>query len=307
MRRLLGAGLVLAALAGPAPADAAPARHVKVGIGENAPELFSDSRFLSTGIRHVRLTVPFNVVRAGGIQLNAADDWLRQARDLGLEPLVTFGESARRRRYLPTVRQYRMRVREFRHRYPWVHLFSTWNEANLAAIQPTGRNPRRTARFYRALRRQCAGGRCRVLAADLLAGSWWQLWRWVRAFRRRAGRGPHIWGLHNYPDANRGRLGTTARFLRTLPRDKVWFTETGGVVRFRKRWPYNERRAARAIRHAFRLTRLSRRVRRIYIYSWRGSPRRRRWDSGLMRLNGTPRRGYFAFLHALSRPRFRPR
>ena len=168
---------------------------------------------------------------------------------------MAFAWSARRPHYLPTVRQYAARVREFRLRYPWVREYSTWNEANHAAVQPTARNPRRTAVFYRALRRQCRAAGCRVVAVDVLGAGWRRTWPWLRAFRARAGRGQHIWGLHNYPDANRRRFASTARFLATIRRGEVWITETGGIVRFARRWRRNEYRAARAVRHAFRLTR----------------------------------------------------
>jgi hypothetical protein len=311
MRRSIALGLVLAAPAVPSaaaqePADPAPLPHVAVGIGDQSPELFNDPRFRATGIRHVRLIVPYNLVRAGGWQLASTDAWLGRARELGLEPLVSFAHSAGRRRYLPTVAQYAARVREFRDRYPWVHEFSTWNEANHSHVQPTGANPRRTAAFYRELRRQCLAAGCRVVAVDILAWSWKRTWRWVRKFRRAAGPGPHIWGIHNYPDANRLRLGTTQRFLRRTKRDEIWFTETGGIVRFEQRWRHDERRAARSVRHAFRLAQLSPRVTRMYLYNWRFDPLNRRWDSGFLAADGTPRRAFFALLDGLALERFRP-
>ena len=307
MRRSIGLALVLAALGAPAGAAApAPPPHVEVGIGDNGPDFFSDPRFLATGIRHARLTVPYDLVRAGDAQLASADAWLGRARQLGVEPLVTFAHSGRRPKYLPTVRQYAARVQEFRERYPWVRQYTTWNEANHGGVQPTGFNPRRTAVFYRQLRRQCARAGCRVVAVDILAASWKQMWRWVRKFRRRAGRGPHIWGLHNYPDANTGRLGTTRRFLRTVRKDQIWFTETGGIVRFEKRWRYNEGRAARSVRHVFRLAQLSPRIKRVYLYNWQANPRSRRWDSAFIAADGRARRSYLALLDGLSLKRFRP-
>jgi hypothetical protein len=308
MRRLIGLGLALAAsaVALPAPAAAqAPPPHVAVGIGDNSPDLFTDARFRALGIRHARLIVPFDVVPAGGWELASTDAWLTRARELGVEPLVTFARSSRRPKYLPTVRRYAARVREFRERYPWVREYATWNEANHGGVQPTGRNPRRTAVFYRQLRRQCARAGCRVVAVEVLAASWKRTWRWVRRFRRRAGPGPHTWGIHNYPDANRGLFGTTRRFLRAVRKDEIWFTETGGIVRFEKRWRYDETRAARSVRHVFRLAALSPRITRVYLYNWQSDPRNRRWDSGFIAADGTPRRAFFALLDALTLERFR--
>lgn len=298
--------LVCAALA--PVARAAPAHNVDVGIGEQSPALFSDARFRATGIGHARLIVPYDVVRAGGEQLAYTDAWLSAARDRGVEALVTFGHSNRSRRQkrrLPSVREYAARVREFRARFPWVRTFATWNEAN-HTVQPTGRDPRRTARFYRELRRQCpqvAG--CTVVAVEVLLTHSWRTWRWIRRFRQRAGRGPHLWGLHNYPDVTRLRVLNTRLFLRRVPRGEVWFTETGGVVRFAKSWPFDERRAARAVRHSFRLAARYPRVKRMYFYNWLASSDNSRWDSGFI-ANGVERRAYAELLDGLALPRFRP-
>jgi hypothetical protein len=289
--------------------EAPPPPHVDVGIGENTPSLFEDPRFTVTGIHHVRLTVPYDIVKVGGMQLNAADAWLRSARDHSLETLVTFSFSLRRghrwRWHLPSVREYRARLREFRAKFPWVREYSTWNEANHKRVQPSGKHPVRTAALYRELRRQCDDGSCRALAADVLLTNSRRTWRWIRTFRRHAGPGPHTWGIHNYPDANRHTRRFTRRFLRTV-QGEVWFTETGGIVHFGRRWSRNERRAARAIRWVFRLARLSPRITRVYLYNWRANRRNRRWDSGLISPAGRARGGYLSLIKALGDERFSP-
>ena len=298
------ASALLAAALPPAGAFAQDAPEVTVGIAEPSPELFEDARFLDTGMRHARVLVPYDVVRAGGWALAVADIWLERARREGVEPLVSFGHSMARRRQmrLPSVREYAARVAEFRARYPWVREFSTWNEANHKGTQPTGRHPRRTAVFYRALKSQCPD--CTVVAVEVLLTHSWKTWRWIRRFRERAGRGPHIFGLHNYPDATRERSLNTRLFLRRVPRAEVWLTETGGVVRFRH-WRHDEARAARAIRHVFRMADAFPRVRRLYLYNWRadGNPR---WDSGLISSEGLERQAYWELLGGLAKERFRP-
>ena len=309
MRRGIAVGVALVALAAPAGAGAQaplpPPGHVTVGIGEPNPDVFEDPRFRDTGIRHARLIVPFDVVKAGGWPLHVADVWLARARRDGVEPLVSFTHSYSKRRQfrLPSVRAYTARVAEFRARYPWVREFSTWNEANHAGVQPTGRHPRRTAVFYRALKRQCVG--CKVVAVEILLTHSWRTWRWIRRFRERAGPGPHIFGLHNYPDVTRLRYLNTRLFLRRVPRAEVWLTETGGVVRFGKRWRYDETRAGLAVRHVFKLASRFPRVKRVYLYNWRadGNPR---WDSGLISREGFEREGYFELLDGLALERFRP-
>jgi len=312
--RLVAAVAGLAALAALgaaiAPAAAqAPTPHVDVGIGEQNPGVFDDPRFQATGIRHARLIVPYDVVRAGGADLARTDAWLAAAQRQGVEPLVTFGHAVggRGRQFrLPSVREYGARVAEFRARYPWVRQYATWNEANLPAVQPTGRHPRRTAAYYRALRRQCRAAGCRVIAVEVLLRRSWRSFRWIRRFREAAGPGPHIWGLHNYPDVTRLRFLNTRIFLRKVPRGEVWLTETGGIVRFAKRWPYDESRAARAVRHVFRLAAISPRIKRVYLYNWRAEEHVKRWDSGFISADGIARRAFFELLDALALDRFRP-
>ena len=300
---LRGISIALAAAALAAPAAAEPPR-VTMGMGEQNPGMFDDVRFLDTGIRHARLILPYDVVKARGWQLAVADAWLDAAHRMGIEPLVTFSSrwGDRRRSHLPSVREYARRVAEFRARYPWVREFGTWNEANLASSQPTGHHPRRTAAYYRALKRQCR--RCTVVAVDVLLTGNWRTWRWLRAFQTRAGGGRLIYGLHNYPEVTRMRSQVTRAFMRRFPRARVWITETGGIVRH-NRWEYNEDRAARVIRHVFRTTNRLPRIERLYLYNWRFDGNSK-WDSGLIAADGRERLGYYELLDGLSLARFRP-
>jgi polysaccharide biosynthesis protein PslG len=308
MHRALAIALAVGALtASSASAQEAPtarAPRVVVGMGEQDPGIFADSRFRSTGIRNARLIVPYDVVKARGWPLDVADIWLERARREGIEPLVTFSHAWGKKRqfHLPSVREYAKRVAEFRARYPWVHEYSTWNEANLASAQPTGRHPRRAAAFYRALRRQCK--RCTVVAVEILLTGNWKTWRWLHAFRKRAGRGPEIFGVHNYPDVTRLRGRVTRSFLRHVRHARVWITETGGIVQH-NRWEYNEDRAARAVRHVFKLTSELPRIERLYLYNWRFDGNKR-WDSGLIAKNGTERMAYYELLDGLTLDRFTP-
>ena len=292
------AGLVLAAPA----ATGAP--HVTMGMGEQSPSMFDDARFLDTGIRNARLILPYDVVRARGWQLAAADAWLGAARREGIEPLVTFTArwGDRRRVHLPSVREYSRRVAEFHRRYPWVNELGTWNEANLASAQPTGHHPRRTAAFYRALKRRCR--RCTVVATDVLLTGNWRTWRWLRAFRAAAGRGPHIFGLHNYPDVTRLVGVRTRNFLRRVRNAEIWITETGGIVRHRH-FKYDESRADKVVRHVFKLVAALPRVKRLYLYNWQYDGNVR-WDSGFLGQDGKERKAYFALLDGLALDRFKP-
>ena len=287
----------------PAPA-ARQAPLTVVGIGEQSPDLFEDPRFRATGIRNARLLVPWDVVKVGGWPLQAADLWLERARRDEVEPLVSFGHSMspKTQHKLPSVRQFTAQFRAFRARYPWVREFSTWNEANLGSKQPTGRHPRRAAVFYRTIKKHCRG--CTVVAVELLVTSNWRMYRWIRAFRERAGRGRLIFGLHNYPDVTRLRSVRTRNFLRHVRKAEIWITETGGIVRHRN-FKYDEGRAARVVRHVFKLVAALPRVKRLYLYNWRYDGNER-WDSGLISQEGTERMAYYALLDGLTLDRFRP-
>jgi hypothetical protein len=75
---------------------------------------------------------------------------------------------------------------------------------------------------------------------------------------------------------------------------EIWFTEAGGIVSFttadgRTALPYDEQRAARAVRFLLSLARLSRRITRIYVYQWKIDFPGNRFDAGLVGLDGKPR------------------
>jgi len=98
--------------------------------------------------------------------------------------------------------------------------------------------------------------------------------------------------------------GSIRAFLRRVRNADIWITETGGIVHH-NRWKYDEERAARAVRHVFKLTSALPRVRRVYIYNWRDDGNRW-WDSGLIARDGTERKAYYELLDGLSLDRFRP-
>ena len=272
-----------------------------IGMSDNRPETITDSRFRATGIKRIRVLVPFDDVARGGSRRRTQDAWFTTARANGVEPLVSFYRSYRSKRLLPTPAQYRYHFRRFRQRYPWVRHFSTWNEANFPAAQPTGNNPRRTAQFYRMARRECSGGRCTVLTADFRAdGSRHSAW-WLRVFKKHIGHGPHRWGLVSHPDVNRFSTARTRWFLGHT-RGPVWVTEIGAVNFFGRGFRPNIRRQTRAMRYLMsRYPRVSRRIQRMYVYHWRAAKHDRLWDSGLLSASGKPRPSYFVFVKAIGK------
>jgi hypothetical protein len=282
-----------------APAPPAGARY-RVGISEQSAAMFSSPVWQGLRLRHVRYMVPWDWDRAGQ-QVDVAA-FMDGARAQGQDVLVAF--TAHRgcfdgRRYSPSpacrapgARAYRAAFRRFDDRYPWVRVYSAWNEVNHVS-QPTFAKPGLAVRYYRVLRRESRRRHFRVLAADVLDTS--NMAGYLRAFLRRAPGRPRLWGLHNYQDVNRLTSVDTRRMLRIV-RGRVWFTETGGIVKFGDsgQWPYSEARAADRTRWLFRLARRyeARRraaVGRVYDYNWFGAPPGARLDAGLVGVDGSPR------------------
>ncbi len=273
-----------------------------IGLADNRPETIIDSRFKKSGIKQMRVVVPYDDIERRGIRLRYLDAWFDTAKANGIEPLVSFYRSYRSMHLLPSVATYRRNFRLFRRRYPWVRYFSTWDEANFADAQPTGNHPARTAQFYRAARDECSGGRCTVITADFRAeGSAHSVW-WLREFKRHIGRGPHIWGLVAHPDVNRLSSGYTTEFLRSTD-GPIWVTEVGAVHFFGRGFRPSIARQTRAMRYLMtEYVRLSPRFRRLYVYHWRAAPGNRLWDSALLSVDGQPRPAYRVFFEALGKP-----
>ena len=291
----LPAFLLLPALAAP---DSASAARLVVGMGDQKHQMFSDPRFAALGLKKARIVVPYDTIDNQDWELGVTDNWLAAAQAAGVEPLVTFSHSWRTPKHLPSVRQFRRIFRQFRARYPHVRVYTPWNEANHSS-QPTARSPRRAAQYYNEVRRYCRG--CRIVAADVLDQR--NLAKWIRTFRRYAKGKPRLWGLHNYVDANRRvplKRSSTAKFLNLVP-GEVWLTEAGGIVQFLS-YKYDERRAARATARTFQLARMSKRIKRLYLYHWQADAiENPRWDSGLLNADGSPRLGFRELVRQLTR------
>lgn len=287
------------------PGIARAATPALLGIGEQESATLDDPLFASLGITRQRLTLPWDSTD-GSWPLYDTDRWLSESQRLGMEPLVVFGQSrlSSRKRVLPSVSAYVKRFRAFRSRYPWVLNFGAWNEANYKG-QPTYKNPKRVGQYYLALRRECPS--CTIMAGSFLDTS--NLIPYVRSFQRVVGKGPHIWGFHNYTDLSLYRDKTTRRFIRAV-KGPVWLVEVGGLAVYRprkggnlNRRPASEPSQKKVVRY---LTgpMLSRnpRIRRVYIYQWRTDPGAS-WDSGLVRPDGTPRPALSVLRKALQQGR----
>ena len=295
---LLGAFATVAA-----PAQAATKT---IAIADQNPSMFSNPWFHRLDVRHSRLVVSYDAVLENTFEVADIDRWVTLAGAYGVDPLITFNHArgcysegvhlkARRCR-LPSVTKYRRAFKAFRKRYPTLRTYSPWNEINHVS-QPTHTSPKRAAQFYNVVRRECRG--CRIVAADVL--DQWKMRVYLKRFLKYADGKPRLWGLHNYQDANNYTRTGTKEMLEAVP-GTIWLTETGGIVDFGRRRPYNPRRAAKATRFMFRLADMSRRIKRIYIYHWNGQPRGTRWDSGLTDEHGEPRPAYWVVHRRIGKP-----
>jgi hypothetical protein len=225
-------------------------------------------------------------------QREEVDAYMNAARAAGARVLLAFGHSRvhKRRRMLPSPRVFRREFLKFHKRYPWVTNYLTWNEANHCS-QPTCHKPARAARFYDILRTTCP--KCTVSAPALLDTR--TMPGWVRAFERTAKHRVTIWSLHNYIDANRFRTSGTRSMLKAT-KARIWFTETGGLVRrdngSKIEFADSPTHAVRATRWVARLARLSPRVQRVYFYHWVAPDPHSTWDSAITDRRGRPRPQY---------------
>lgn len=311
--RLSALFLAVAFLAPPAADAAVPDTRIQsmgassplIGMADNTPEMLGDPTFWGSGIKRVRKTVPYDDVARGGIRRRALDEWFANARSQDIEPLVSFyrtyscsAKCAIKR--LPTVSQYRAHVRKFRKRYPWVRHFSTWNEINFEKAQPTGRDPKRAAQFYKVLRSECRG--CTVLTGDFRSDGRPQSSAWLKTFKRHIGGGSHRWGLVSHTDINRLTTKDTRWFLKRT-RGPVWGTEVGAINFFRGVFNPSINRQTRAMRFLVgKWPRTSRRIQRVYVYHWRAARGNRLWDSALFNANGGRRPAASVFFSAIGRP-----
>ena len=269
---------------------AALAAPATVGIAEQQPSVFTDPLFTATKIHDARLLVGWNGIFSSW-QRDQIDAWLNAARAAGVDPLVTFGRSRTDFHQLPTPAQFAAAFQAFRQRYPWVHQYATWNEANLAG-EAVYKRPDLVARFWRGMQASCRG--CTILAAELVDLP--NIQAWTSAFRIAAHSEPAVWGLHNYLDANRFTTSGTRSMLKAVPGD-IWLTETGGIVsrhnNSKVQFPEGQAHAAAATRFVLdKLTALSPRIKRVYLYDWQAQGGTATWDSGLMNADGTARPAY---------------
>jgi hypothetical protein len=290
---------------------AVPASAIQIGISEQNGRMFYDPLFAPLHIHYARLVVPWNLALSSSRTVKPYLQWLAGADLTGVEPHVAFNAVGYRRNPKgPTPAQYYKAVSAFHRRWPAVRVFSPWNEEN-HYIQPTAKDPKLAATYYRLLRRVCP--KCQVVGADMLDDA--NLRRWLGQFLKYTHGAPRLWGLHNYQDVNHHRKLSQSWTLKLtrMVKGTIWSTEAGGIVSFRAPsgrtvYPYSPTRAASNLRYLLKLMAnplVRSRYQRAYVYNfygtWDGKPRHKsanRWDSGLVGINGLPRPAYGVLEHA---------
>jgi hypothetical protein len=256
-----------------------------LGIADQKPSIFTDSRLQALHLGYARIYVPWDVLQDKNT-LPVVDDWMAGAKLDNMEPLVTIARSRieGRASYNPSPAQLAGEFQGWRRRWPGqVDRVSTWNEANL------GKSPELVASWWLALRKGCPT--CTVLGADLLDEP--KVLTWTTRFVAAAKTAPAVWGLHAYNDANTYSTTITKALLKNLKGD-FWITETGGVAS-RARPIYQFK--ACGVAHQTKATKflleqiagLSPRIKRIYIFTWSLGDNNASFDSALIDAEGRER------------------
>jgi hypothetical protein len=302
-RLTLAFSLIALSLIAPGMSEAKPA----IGLADNTIGALNDARFQQSGIKRVRILVPYDVVARGGNKLAELDTYMNVAQSQGLEVMVSWyrtyscAEKCAKKR-LPSVATYRKSVTQFMQRYPQVRRYSTWNEINFPAAQPTGNNPKRAAQFYLAHKKLCRAGRCSVLTGDFRANGSKFSAKWLKTFKKGIGRGRHTWGIVPHPEINAFHTRYTRRFLKDVKGD-IWAVEAGAVNFFVTQLRPSLSRQTRAMRFMMsNYVTVSPRLKRMYVYHWQASSRDfYTWDSALLDSEGSPRPAYYEFFRGLGR------
>jgi hypothetical protein len=288
--------------------SAAPAATYKVGISDQNAATFVDPLFAPLKFQLARLVVPWDALNAGRIAYaNNLFNWIEHARAAHQRILIAFETSHVKghERRAPTVAQYTKALKKFKAAYPEIHDFQAWNEVNRCSDvnevgfvvgQPICKKPKLAAQYYMAARKVFKGAKITGLdildARDIACKQMYCALKYVRNFLKYAHPRPSFWGIHNYADTNRFSMSRTKALLKATKSGDVWLTETGGIVSLGGGFPYNVKRAAKALGCMFTLAKSNRRITRLYIYNFRGNKKSKLFDAGLINPNGTKRPGY---------------
>ena len=309
-RRLLPS-LLVAGLLLTVPAGASAKTKVAVGVGDQSPRMFADANWKALNLKKTRFFLEWNTIDQPG-ELEKADAFVTAARAANVSVLLhisTDDINSQPRRPLPSNKAYKAKVGALvaRYRALGVKDWGVWNEANHKS-QPTARNPKRAADFYKTFRKfKCKD--CKIVALDILdqRGVEEYIGRWIKAAGT-VGKKARIIGVHNYSQVNRritekndsATYPGVARILKAIRKRnkvaKLWLTETGGLASFGRSFRCDLKRQASRTKYMFQLIKkYDRNIERLYSYNYYGNGCTPQFDGGLVENNGTPRAAYNTF------------
>jgi hypothetical protein len=298
---LLLAGLVTVALALPVASAGALTRHQVFGIS-NITDRDLNSKYLKRlKPKATREIADWDVARHAGPARDRVDVWYQSAIKHHLQPLLSFGGFKRHK--APTVHGYSKGVKAAIRRWPRIHQWQAWNEANNRTQPIVNHHPARAARYAKALDKAVRHYRKhrhdKTLPVTIVLSYSRYTHNWLNAFVRAYGKTPKIWAIHGYSDANRFSYRRMRAFTSWFPKGKIWITETGALAYYKNGFKYSLHRQKKAVKLVFgQAMKWRSRVQRLYWWQWRGSkrpyPKGVYWDSGLMYSSGHPRPAYKA-------------
>src|SRR4051794_6775961 len=300
MRRPLAVLAVLSLAAVPAGASA----RYKIGISDQLARTFTSPLYAPLHLSLARYITPWDVMSRPADHAKLIE-WITAAEAAHQRIVVAFqaSQTPGHQREIPSAAKYTKAIKAFHSAFPEIKDIQPWNEANRcqrrvgSAVlgQPIchiGRGTKAAATYYMAARRVFRGAK--ITGLDILdQANVNPAVAYIRSFLKYAHPRPKIWGFHNYSDTNRFSSARTKKLLKATHSGEVWLTETGGIVEFGKGFPYNQKRAAKALECMFTIAKSSRRITRLYVYQYNGVLKHQStFDAGLINPDNTPRPGY---------------
>ena len=315
MTRRLLPSLLVAGLLLVVPASASAKTNVAVGIGDQSPKMFTDANWKALKLKKTRFFVEWNTIDQPA-ELAKADAFVDAARTAGVSVLMhvsTDDINSQPRKPLPSTSDYKSKVGALvkRYRAKGVKDWGVWNEANHKS-QPTAKNPKRAADFYKTFRKfKCKD--CKIVALDVLdqAGVEKYIASWIKAAGS-LGKTAKIVGVHNYSQVNRkiteknasNKYPGVARILKAIRKKnsvaKLWLTETGGLASFGGSFKCDLQRQSSRTKYMFDLIKkYDKNIERLYSYNYFGNGCTPAFDGGIVDENGKPRPAYNTFKSGL--------
>ena len=306
MRRFL---LPLALVAGLVAVPNASAARYKIGISDQSAATFVHPLFAPLKLKMARYVAPWDVMNPGRVaDNNNLINWVNHATATNQRILMAFEASHTpgKQKKIPSVKAYTRAMKRFKAAYPAIRDIQPWNEVNRCQAtnetgyvtgQPICKKPKKAAGFYKAATKVFRGSKYKITGLDILDQANVKpavryVKKFLRAVKKMKAKKPKFWGFHNYSDTNRFSSKRTKALLKATKSGDVWLTETGGIVSLGKSFPYNPKRAAKALGCMFKLAKSNRRITRLYVYEFFGSHPGQLFDAGLINADDTKRPGY---------------